>query len=307
MGYLIVGGSGFVGSQVVNWMRQAGIEVDSLSRSSRADIVSDLTAAPPILRKQGYRTVVHVAGKAHAVPKNDVEREVFFDINLMGTKNLLIGLEKQATLPEAFVFVSTVAVYGRTVGELLDEVSPLNADDPYGLSKRLAEDVVLEWGAKRHVQIGILRLPLVAGANAPGNLGAMVNAIRRGRYLGIGDGSARRSVVLATDVARIMPKVADVGGIYNLTDGRHPTFVEIEHAIARVLGKRPPRHLPHTIANAGARVGDLVLRLTGWRPPLTSSTLNKMTSTLTFDDSKARRELGWNPRSVIDNADEWAK
>src|SRR5690606_7779589 len=144
-----------------------------------------------------------------------------------GTEHLLAALERQARLPEAFVLVSTVAVYGREAGEGLTEATPREAEDPYGLSKRQAEDAVQAWGARHGVRVGIVRLPLVAGTGAPGNLGAMVQAIRRGRYLGIGDGSARRSVVLAADVARVLPAVAERGGTYNLTDGRHPSFAEI--------------------------------------------------------------------------------
>lgn len=303
---LVTGSTGFIGRHLVAYLRAAGHAVDLLGRSPGPGVVqADLAAGAPTLARGGYDVVYHVAGKAHVVPRTEAERQAFFAVNAAGTKHLLDALDAQERPPGAFVLVSTVAVYGREAGEGLDEETPCEATDPYGLSKRQAEDAVLDWGARRGVRVGIARLPLVAGAGAPGNLGAMVRAIRRGRYLGIGDGRARRSMVLAGDVARVLPVMAERGGIYHLTDGRHPSFAEVERAIAAALGKRPPRHLPSLAAQAGARVGDVILRVTGIRLPLTSRTLDKMTSTLTFDDSRARQALAWAPSPVLDRAAEW--
>jgi GlcNAc-P-P-Und epimerase len=304
---LVSGGSGFLGRHVVSHLRSEGNEVSVLGRSPGSEVVADLGSGIPTLPPAGYDIAFHIAGKAHVVPLTEADRESFFDVNARGTSNLLSALERQATVPGAFVLVSTVGVYGQEAGEGLTEETSHAATDPYGVSKSQAEESVLKWGAQHGVRVGIVRLPLVAGPGAPGNLGAMVQGIRTGRYLGIGDGSARRSVVLAPDVARILPVVAERGGTYNLTDGHHPTFAEIERAIARVLGKSPPRHLPELVAKMGARVGDAVLKTTGVRLPLTSRPLTKMTSTLTFDDSKARQELGWNPRAVVDHAEEWVR
>lgn len=303
---LVTGGTGFVGRHVVAYLQSEGYVLDLLGRSgTQGDVVADLAVGPPSLPGRHYEAVFHVAGKAHVVPSTSEERDAFFAVNAGGTQHLLDALDRLPTPPQAFVLVSTVAVYGRESGEGLSEETPREADDPYGLSKCQAEDIVLRWGEERGVRIGIVRLPLVAGAGAPGNLGAMVHAIRRNRYFGVGDGSARRSVVHAVDVARVLPRVAEKGGTYNLTDGYHPSFVEIERAIARALGKQPPRHLPDVVARTGAWVGDAVLRATGVRLPLTSRTLDKMTSTLTFDDARARQVLGWEPPPVLDSAEEW--
>lgn len=59
----------------------------------------------------------------------------------------------------------------------------------------------------------IIRPSLIAGVNAPGNLGAMVRGIKTGRYLSINHGKAKKSVLMAEDIARLIPKLAEVGGI----------------------------------------------------------------------------------------------
>ena len=301
---LVTGGSGFLGRAVVQSLCASGWHVDVLGRSTEADVQADLSVGPPHL-PQRYDMVVHAAGKAHVVPRTDPERQAFYDVNARGTAHLLDALDA-AGRPDALVLVSTVAVYGVDVGAAIPEDAPLAATEPYGASKLAAERAVAEWGGRHGIRTAVLRLPLVAGPDPPGNLGAMLGALRRGRYLGVGDGAARRSIVRAEDVADIVEAAAKVGGTFNLSDGVHPSFREIEAVLARALGVSAPRRLPASVAAIGGRVGDAVLTLTGWRPPLTSRTLQKMTSTLTLDDARARALLGWAPQPALFDAASWA-
>jgi nucleoside-diphosphate-sugar epimerase len=240
--------------------------------------------------------VVHSAGKAHLIPKTAAEGDAFYAVNVKGTMNLLRGLERNATLPRSFVFISSVAVYGREHGSGIDENWILQANDPYGRSKIEAEEVIQNWCDKHKIICTILRLPLIAGCNPPGNLGAMVKGIRNNYYFNIAGGGARKSVVLAADVAAIITRAAQTGGVYNLTDGYHPSFLELSSLIASQLGKKAPLNLPGWLAKIFAKTGDLL----GERAPINSVKLRKITSELTFDDTKARELLGWNPRSVLE-------
>lgn len=295
---LVTGASGFVGSHALQALRRQGHQVAIAGRTAGVDEHVDLTA--DTVRLVGtYDWVFHFAGHAHVVPRNDLEASRFERVNAEGTAHLLNALTHQATRPLGFVLASTVAVYGMEAGQLLPEQTTRAAMDPYGRSKIAAEDSVTRWGDRLGVKTAILRLPLVAGRDAPGNLGKMVGAIRRGRYLRIGDGSARRSMVLAEDVGSILSRAADTGGTFNLTDGQHPSFAELDQRIADALNVQRPRGIPMAVASLLAKCGD-VLRSTTGRSPFDSRTLGKMTSTLTFDDSHARQALGWQPRRVVD-------
>lgn len=243
-----------------------------------------------------YKTIIHAAGKAHSIPRNDKDIKEFFDVNVTGTKNLLAGIENSGLSPDSFIFISTIAVYGKDKGKNIKEESPLLAKDPYGLSKIQAEQVVLDWCKKNNVTCTILRLPLLVGENPPGNLGAMIKGIKKGYYFNIGGGLARKSMVLADDVAKILIKASEIGGIYNLTDGYHPSFYELSVAIAKQNGKSKPFNLPYSIAKSISLVGDVV----GSQFPLNSNKLKKIISDLTFDDSSAREDLGWETSQVID-------
>jgi nucleoside-diphosphate-sugar epimerase len=230
------------------------------------------------------------------VPKTEKDKQVFFNVNVMGTQNLLKGLNQAPSLPKSFIFISSLAVYGLDNGELINENHALLSKDPYGLSKIQAEKIVQEWCKQNNVVCTILRLPLVVGVNPPGNLGAMIRGIEKGYYFNVAGGNTKKSMVLAEDVAKIILKVAEVGGIYNLTDGYHPSFVELSEYITIQLGKRKPMNLPLWLARIIAKFGDLL----GSKAPLNTNKLMKITSDLTFDDSKAREAFGWNPTPVLE-------
>lgn len=290
MRVLITGTSGFLGKIIKTELSKN--EVFDLNRFSGFYQV-DLTKNIPRLDKQ-FDLVIHIAGLAHSVPKTKERIEQFYEVNVTGTLNLLNGLDWSA-LPKMFVYISSVAVYGETNAELINEESDLKASDPYGKSKIDAEKLVLNWCEKNNIICTILRLPLLVGSYPPGNLGDMIKGIKRGYYFNIGGGFAKKSMVLASDVAKFLLRAAKIGGIYNLTDGYHPTFFELSMNIAKQLGKGTPRNLPMSIASFLAAVGDSL----GKKSPLNSAKLSKITSDLTFDDSKARKAFGWNPTPVL--------
>jgi len=288
---LLTGSNGFLGG-ILHQELAKKCEVVGLSKTS-GQYKFNLGDQVPDFNQQ-FDIVVHAAGKAHSSKKNSKSISEFYKVNFQGTKNLLKGLEK-STLPKSFVFISTVAVYGINEGSSINENSPLLAQDAYGQSKILAERIVLDWCSKNNVICTIFRLPLVVGPNPPGNLGALVKGIRRGYYFNIAGRDARKSMVLSEDVAKIILHAANIGGVYNLTDGYHPTFLEISKHIAVQLGKPTPICLPLWLMRFVAKIGDLI----GAGSLINTPKLNKIMSDLTFDDTKARVNIGWVSNSVL--------
>jgi nucleoside-diphosphate-sugar epimerase len=292
--YLLTGANGFLGSIITKVLVNSGNEVISLGRDS-TNINADITQPFIIDNSVKADIVIHAAGKAHSVPRSLEEEQAFFDANLQGTQNLCNALIKNENKTKAFIFISTVAVYGVDAGININENHPLNGSTPYARSKVLAEEWLTEWSKENNILLGILRLPLIVGPNPPGNLGAMINGIKSGRYLSIGKANARKSMVWGEDIARIIPLLAKNGGIFNLTDGYHPNFAELEAVISKALRKSRPHSIPFFIASLLGYAGDLF----GNRFPINSDKLKKVTSTLTFDDAKARQLLNWSASSVL--------
>ena len=175
MKLLFTGASGFLGSIVCPLLRE-NYNVATIGLLRQDDYIVDIAKKVPILHER-YDVVLHAAGKAHSVPKTEEERQAFFDVNLQGTQNLCAALEKVG-VPRAFIFVSTVAVYGCDYGENITEKHPLRGNSPYAMSKLLAEEYLQKWCYEHNVVLGIIRPSLIAGPNTPGNLGAMINGIR---------------------------------------------------------------------------------------------------------------------------------
>ncbi|AKD56939.1 NAD-dependent epimerase/dehydratase family protein [Spirosoma radiotolerans] len=302
MTILLTGASGFLGSRIYQQLvpEHSMTTVGRTACGSR-HIHCDLAAQVPDLPGSQFDLVIHAAGKANAVPRTASERADYQRVNVQGTANLLSALEKLPSPPTAFVHLSTVLVYGCSSGQALRESTPLLATDPYGASKVEAEMLLQAWATRTGVRLAILRLPLVVAEPLNGNLATLQTAIRRGYYVRIGNGLARRSMVRADDVAAVLTRVANVGGTFNLTDGYHPTVRELEDAIARKLGrKRPIPSVPLSLINPMARLGDGINAVIGRRFPIDSIALQKLTSTLTFSDERARQQLDWRPRPVLD-------
>jgi len=292
MKIIITGASGFLGRHLVQYFSKE--DLVTIGRTE-GTVIAHLENDIPVLPKADL--VIHNAGKAHLNPTTQAEVLDFYTVNVTGTKNLLSALSESNAIPAAFVFISSIAVYGKETGYLIPEDAPLDASDPYGKSKVEAEFLVQEWCLLRQVPYAILRLPLIAGTNAPGNLKAMIRGIKKGYYFNIGGGLARKSMVLASSVPEaILPSVA-AGGIYNLTDGYHPSFAELSEQIALQLNKKMPGSIPNWVAKSMSFVGTLL----GKKAPINKKSYKKMINDLTFDDAKARRAFGWSPLKVVGN------
>lgn len=291
---LFTGGTGFLGRNIkpildkMYEVTTIGImEADML----KANFVTDIPILP-----EHYDVVLHAAGKAHVYPKSEAERQAFYDVNLTGTIHLCDALE-QVGVPKAFIFISSMNVYGNRPGNMDTEDSRiLVGDSPYSDSKIKAEEYLTRWCKAHNVILGILRPSLLAGKGAPGNLGAMISGIKSGAYFSIAGGKARKSILMVDDIAYLVPLVAKKGGVYNVCDDHNPSFRELEVTISKQLGKRAPISIPYWFAKCMALVGD-------WVPfiPINSSRLDKIVTSDIWSNEKAKRELGWKPMDVINH------
>jgi nucleoside-diphosphate-sugar epimerase len=287
--FLITGSSGFLGSNVIAELAHNN-QLFTLGRSSSSNIICEFTEGIPDLSKiedENFDFLLHIAGKAHSIPKTEAEKEEFYNVNVRGTKHLLEALDKYSIGVNTFVFISSVAVYGKEEGLLISEDFPLNGESPYALSKIEAERIVNEWSEKSKVNVVILRLPLIYGENAPGNLGAMEKAIRKGYYFRLGTGSAKRSIVDVKKLAQFFPTLLGKNGVYNISENTHPSYAEIDELLAKKYNKRI-RKISPALARIFAKIGDMIPKF-----PLNTYRLSKLEQSLTFSNEKARKDLGW--------------
>lgn len=302
MKILLTGYPGFLGNHIKSYFNGLGHQVDTIGMlaaepgAGEKHIICDLSKEIPELHDMKYDLVIHAAGKAHVIPRTEIEKKQFFDVNVQGTRNLLHGLAKNP--PASIILISSVAVYGREKGYRLPEDTPLEAKDPYGLSKIKAEELILNYDFHKSVCRGVVRLPLVAGPSAPGNLGSMLQAMKRGMYFNIGKGDARRSVILYSDIPPFLELLANKGGIYNLTDGNDITFAELYKGI-REAAKYPKRpSIPGWIAFPLAVGFEILQRIIRRNLMFGMKRYLRLTQDLTFDGTRAIKEFNFTPQPV---------
>lgn len=291
MNILVTGAKGFLGSTLYHLLSFHN-KVFSLGRFD-CDYNVDLAYNKPSF-DINFDLVIHAAGRAHIESKSKFDEDKFLLDNIEATKNLL-GSFTQFNKPKYFLLISTVSVYGIDTGCLINENTTPIPKDIYGKTKLECEKLVKIWCDEMNIVCTIFRLPLVVGLNPKGNLKSMISGIQKGLYFNINNGVARRSMVLSTDIVKVIPNAVLIGGTYNLTDGMHPSYFEISKIIAKHFNKKKIISIPYSFA--------LVI-VTLCKPisfilPLNYSRLKKMSNSLTFCDQKARKLINWSPTPVV--------
>lgn len=299
---LVTGGTGFVGSHVARVLHEAGHHVRVLHRpNSKLDAlrgipyeaaygdVTDLTALQQA--SAGVEVVFHVAAVADYWR---ADRQHMFDVNVGGTRNVLEAAHTQGV--RRVVFTSSAAALGFLQDRPSDETVPFNlsADQfPYGYSKKLAEEVVAEYG-QRGQDIVTLNPVVIMG---PGDLNLIsgtfiVQMKRYGRWTPSTHGGI--AVIDVRDVARYHLRAAEVGQSgerYVLTSANY-TYDEWFGMIADVIGVPPPLlTVPSAFLAPAAHLID-GLRKLGIATPIDANQVRLGAKYVYFSGAKAHAAFG---------------
>lgn len=307
----MTGATGFIGGHVVRQLRERGDEVVALVRTPAK--ASDLSTAGVTLVEgdlsdrgaiaaamAGCEAVIHGAAIYEVgIPKS--KHQAMYDANVTGTENVL-GAALDAGIPKV-VYVSTIAVFGNTNGEVVDETynHPGSGFTSYyeetkyeahQVAKKLIADglpcVIVQpggvYGPDDHSAIGkqILdfvagRLPLIPFPDL-GMVMVHVEDVATGVLLALDKGEIGEAYVLGGDIV---------------------TFRQLMDKVADVAGKRRARgNLPTALVKAIAPAGPVIGRLIGQPPNMRE--LVSVSDGVTFWAScdKAEAKLGYEPRPL---------
>jgi len=222
---LLIGAGGFVGSAVREAAERRGVALRAASRRSTppVDILHPETLDAAM---HGIDTVVHAAGAAHVFRRTPAADDWLRRTNVDGTRNVVAAARRSGV--GHVVLVSSVSVHGGD-GEV------------YAESKRDAERVAVEEAG--NTSLTILRLATVYGEGDRGNVVRLIRAVDRRRFVWIGRGDNRKSLIHRDDAAEAILAAALAGGRGGTFDVSAPpvTMREIVGAIAQALGRRVPR------------------------------------------------------------------
>jgi UDP-glucose 4-epimerase len=265
--------------------------------------VGDLQDRASLIRAaQGVDVVVHLAALLHVVNPPPEMRETYHRINVDGTRSLVAAASEAGV--RRFVLASTASVYGPVSLPAVEGTKPA-PDSWYAESKLAAEDALFTAHRPGVFETSALRLSAVYGPRIKGNYQRLLQALSAGRYVALGAGLNRRSLLHEDDAAAAFVEAARhpaaAGRLFNVSDGVPHQIREIVRAICRALGRAEPVwSIPIGPAKAGVHALEQLARLVGRTPPITAATLAKYLEESVIDTSRITSELGFVPRMNLE-------
>ena len=308
---LITGATGALGPRVVEAFHREGFRIRtfSLDAPQEGDFpdeveiqLGDVTDPGAVAAAtHAIDIVVHLAALLHIVDPSPELQERYQRINVQGTANVIQAALKAGV--ERVVLFSTIAVYGDAAGgRVLDESTSPQPDTMYARSKLEAERIVLAARRADGEPIGAaLRMAAIYGSRVKGNYRRLVRSLAGRRFVPIGDGRNRRTLIHDRDAAQaavLAAGHADAGGrVFNVSDGEYHSLREIIGAVCAALGRNPPRvSLPVGPVRVAAGILERAADLVGFRSPVTRATVDKYTEDIAVDSRKIQSELGFVPQ-----------
>ena len=240
--------------------------------------------------------VIHCAARVHVMREQAADPLAEFRrANVEGT----LRLARQAVEAgvRRFVFVSSIKVNGEQTcsGDAFFADDEPQASDPYGMSKREAEDGLLALGAATGLEVVIIRPPLIYGPGVKANFLNMLRWLERGVPLPLGAIDNRRSLVALDNLVDLLvlclTHPAASGQRFLVSDGEDLSTSDLLRRLGMALG-RPARLLPVPQAWIEGSA-----RLLGRQ-----SLSQRLCGSLQVNIDKTRERLGWTPPLTVDQA-----
>jgi 2-alkyl-3-oxoalkanoate reductase len=322
---LVTGGTGFLGSHLVERLLAAGRVVTIVSRQARPElaargvrVVVGALHEPAVCAAavRGANTVFHVAARVGVWGRY----KDFYRDNVTATEILLAAAEASGV--RQFVYTSTPSVVynGRDLADA-DESLPLTnaCPSPYPLTKAIAERAVLAANRPEFLTVA-LRPHLIWGVGDPHLVPRILARARAGRLRIVGAGRNRVDMVHITNAAdahlaaeaalrecnvlryngAVTPSAA--GRAYFITNDEPVVLWDWINGLLGALGEPPvKRHISLTTASVVGAVCETLWRVLPLRgePPMTRFIAAELAKDHWFSIAAARRDLGYTPRITM--------
>ncbi len=261
---LVTGGAGLIGSHVCEELLKRGhriVALDDLSGGAEENVpagaqfrrgdIRDTELVNGLFEEHRFEYVFHFAaflavGLSHYVRRHN------FSVNIMGSVNLINAAVNAGV--KAFVFPSTVSVYGESGDLPIDEAAPTFPEDPYGVAKLAVEQDLACAMRLFGMPFIIFRAHNVYGERQNigdpyrNAVGIFLNQVLQGKPITIyGDGLQKRGFTYVRDISAVIARSIDTpaayGKIFNLGSDSAITMKELAAMVSRVAGR--PLNVTH--------------------------------------------------------------
>lgn len=304
---LVTGATGFVGSHLLDQLLARGTEVRVLVRDAHkaedlrqrgVDVRLGDVREPGVmaLLVRDIDVVYHCA--AAVGPHHS--RQTIYETNLTGVLHVLHALRQRDR--GRLVLLSSINVLGSK------DLDPATEDSPCCPSNDAAADVkidveklAVDYHRQHGVRTTILRPGFIYGPRDPHNLPRLMRALRRDKFSFIGSRDNVVPIVHVADLVQAMLLAGNCsvvpGRVYHISDGSRTTIGQFVDRLADLLGCPSPKKVrPLWLARTACAVLELVSRWRGRPPPISRAALRFLGTSRFVDISRARAELGYQPR-----------
>ena len=306
---LVTGASGFIGQSLIKYLSKLNKPVRGTLRSNSSFFLNaevEYVSVNDINHNTNWNEslinvdcIIHCAGKVHnmKIKKEQDDLETYHSVNVDGTKQLA---EQAAEAKiRRLIFLSSVKVNventNNDINKFLDEkkivfshkdlVSP---KDPYAKSKLEAEKTLWEISSRTGLEVVVVRLPLVYGYGAKGNLERLIKLVKSGILLPLGLVKNQRSMIGIDNLVDLLIRCIDhpeaSGKTFLTSDGEDLSTPELIRLIALSM-KRKANLFPFPIS---------ILKFLGLVFGR-SEEINKLIGSLRVDNSYTEAILNWSP------------
>lgn len=294
MRILVTGATGFIGSALCVYLREAGHEVRRGVRTHDGLVNTFEMNSPEKVGEAvlGIECIIHLAGRAHHLGGfNRGKQAANKEIDVALTKQLALAAHRAGV--RRFVFVSSIKVCGAASpgGPLTEEVS-LSPTDPYAISKWEAEQTLREIERKSRIEVVIVRPSLVYGEGVKANFLRLLSSVYFGVPLPFAGLTNKRSIlylpnlISALVACAVHPKAA--GETFHLSDDQSVTMPQLVCELSMAMG-RPARIISCSVS-ALLRLGKLVGR---------QRQVGSLVNDLEISSVKIRNLLEWSPSYTL--------
>tara|TARA_B100000963_G_C22610737_1_gene664706 strand:- start:1104 stop:2090 length:987 start_codon:yes stop_codon:yes gene_type:complete len=306
MNFLITGGSGFVGSNLIKKLKNLNhniLNIDKKESVWHQDVskyanISDESD----LNNINYQadTIIHLA----AEHRDDVyPKSLYYEVNVEGTKNIVKLAERNNI--NSIIFFSSVAVYG-FAEEGTNEQGDINPFNDYGSTKWLAELELKKWLQKDQFnrKLVVIRPTVIFGPRNRGNFYNLINQIYSNKFLMVGDGKNYKSLAYIDNVIDFVIESFNFSNgehCYNYVDKPDMEMKKVIHSVYNALNlKQPEFKIPYYVAYFGAIIFDIISILTRKKFSISSIRVKKFCMSTSFETSIS--DIGFKANVSLEEA-----